>query len=317
MNSEKIRLAIYRLLNPAEQSTLLDISGNLLIIALVLLNLIAMALETDTTLAASYAGLFLYLELFSVAFFSLEYLLRIWSITVGEHYSSRVRYVLSLDSAIDLLAILPFYVGLLLDIDLRVFIAFRLFRLFKLFRYFSPLAVLASVLQAEARSFLAAILVMMVLVFVGATGMYFFEAAAQPDKLGSIPQAMWWSIVSLTTLGYGDVVPITLGGRVFAGVITLFAIGIVAMPAGMLASRFSEELNKRKIAFSELVESLLDGSELSEDDENLLEQQRQRLCLSNHDALLLKKKAVEAKSNLDKSLNTSNYCSNCGHLLKQ
>jgi len=316
MNSETTRLAIYRLLSPAENSTLPDLAVNLLIIVLVLLNLFAMALTTEATLAANYANLLFYLESFSVAFFTVEYLLRIWSSTVAEHCSSRIRYIFSADSVIDLLAILPFYALLFLDMDLRVFIAFRLFRLFKLFRYFSPLAVLANVLQAEARSFLAAILVMMVLVFIGATGIYFFEAEAQPDKLGSIPQAMWWSIVSLTTLGYGDVVPLTIGGRIFAGAITLFAIGIVAMPAGMLASRFSEELNKRKNVFSEMVDSLLDDGKLSDDDQKLIELQRQSLCLSNHDAQLLTKKAIEARINAPKSETASNYCSNCGHAVK-
>ncbi len=316
MSGEATRSAVYRLLNPAEHSTPLDLGGNLLIIALVLLNLVAMALETDATLAADYANLFLNLELFSVAFFTVEYALRVWCITIDARYVSRFRYLLSLNSLIDLLAVLPFYVGLLLDIDLRVFIAFRLFRLFKLFRYFAPLAVLAKVLRAEARSFFAVILVMLVLVFMGATGVYFFEAEAQPHKLGSIPQALWWSIVSLTTLGYGDVVPITLGGRVFAGAMILFAIGIVALPAGMLASRFSEELDKRKNAFSEIVKSLVEKRELNNDDEIMLDRQRQSLCLSDHDAQLLKNAAIEAEMSGAKTTNAGNFCSQCGQSLK-
>ncbi len=316
MSSEATRSAIARVLNPAEKSTLLDLGGNLLIIAVVLINLVAMALETDVTLAVDYGSFFLYLELFSVAFFSVEYALRIWCSTVDARYVSRFRYLLSSGSVVDLLAILPFYAGLLLDIDLRVFIIFRLFRLFKLFKYFAPLAVLANVLHAEARSFFAAILVMLALVFIGATGVYFFEAEAQPHKLGNIPQALWWSIVSLTTLGYGDVVPITTGGRIFAGAMTLFAIGIVALPAGMLASRFSEELDKRKNAFSEIVKSLLEKRELNNDDEMMLEQKRQSLCLSDHDAQLLKNAVIEAQISGAKTGNAGNFCSQCGQPLK-
>lgn len=317
MNSENMRLAIYRLLNPAEQSTLFDLSGNILIVVLVLVNLGAMALETDSSFAANYASQFLYFELFSVAFFTVEYALRIWSSSVDPQYDSRLRYVLSLNSAVDLLAILPFYVGFLLAADFRFLIALRLFRLLKLLRYFAPLAVLANVLQAEARSFFAAILVMLALVFIGATGVYYFEADAQPDVLGSIPQAMWWSIVSLTTLGYGDVVPITLGGRLFAGTMILFAIGIVALPAGMLASRFSEELDKRKEAFSEIVKSLVEDGKISSKGEVILEQQRRTLCLSSHDAQLLKKKIINTELADGKAFISGNYCSHCGQPLKQ
>lgn len=314
VNGEEIRPAVYGLLNPAEHSTLFDLSGNLLIIAVVLINLAAMALETEASIAATFETQFFFLELFSVAFFTVEYALRIWTCTIDPRYNARFRYIASLESVVDLLAILPFYIGLLLDIDLRFFIAFRLFRLFKLFRYFSPLVVLANVLQAEARSFSAAILVMLVLVFIAATGVYFFEADAQPDSLGSIPKAMWWSIVSLTTLGYGDVVPITLGGRVFAGAMTLCAIGIVALPAGMLASRFSEELDKRKIEFSEFAVSLIEGDNPDADEELLLEQKRQTLCLSQHDAKLLERKAREGFA--AKKPSAAKFCPHCGESLQ-
>lgn len=309
----QIRIIVYGLLNPAEHSTLFDLSGNLLIIAMVLINLAAMALETEASIAAAFTTQFFFLELFSVAFFTVEYALRIWSSNIDPRYHTRLRYITSLESTVDLLAILPFYIGLLLDIDLRFFIAFRLFRLFKLFRYFSPLVVLANVLQAEARSFFAAILVMLVLVFIAATGVYFFEADAQPESLGSIPRAMWWSIVSLTTLGYGDVVPITLGGRVFAGAMTLCAIGIVALPAGMLASRFSEELDKRKSEFGEFVTSLLESDLPAADEEFLLEQKRQTLCLSRHDAKLLKRKTLERADTKQNS--GTNFCPHCGESL--
>lgn len=282
---------------------------------MVLINLFAMALETEASLATEFADFFLYLELFSVTFFTLEYLLRLWSITEGVAYESRTRYALSLESLIDLLAILPFYIGFLLDMDLRVFIVFRLFRLFKLFRYFSPLAVMADVLYAEGRSFLAAMLVMLVLLFICATGIYFFEGEMQPEELGSIPRSMWWAIVTLTTLGYGDVVPMTIGGRLFAGVMTIFAIGIVALPAGMLASRFSEELHKRKNDYSEFVSNLLVDGVIDDKDEIKLEQERQKLCLSSSDAELLRQKIIDSKRTTTGTENTEGHCPNCGHPL--
>ena len=317
MNNESLRSRIYRVLNPEEQSTLLDRSGNLLIIALVLTNLFAMALETDGKLAANYGALFFCIELFSVVFFTLEYTLRVWSITIGENYQARIKFIVSVPSLIDLLAIVPFYIGFLLDIDLRIFVAFRLFRLFKLFRYFSPLVIMANVMRAEARAFVAAMLVMFVLVFMCATGIYLFESAVQPDKLGSIPQSMWWSIVTLTTLGYGDVIPMTVGGRIFAGMMTVLAVGVVALPAGMLASRFSEELHKRKSEYSDLIQALAEDGVIDGDDEVKLEQLRNDLCLSNSDVERLRQNIIELNSGIvhDVPASGQRHCSNCGHPL--
>ena len=309
MDDRSLRHFVYQLLNPADRDSALSRLVNALIITLVVTNIFAMAMHTDVALADRYGEIFFAFELFSVVFLTLEYALIVWTAPEGDEFVARSDYIRSTDSLIDLLAILPFYVGFFIDLDLRVLIALRLIRLFKLIRYFSPLAVMASVLRAEARAFVAAMMVMGILVFVSATGIYFFEHALQPQVLGSIPQAMWWSIVTLTTLGYGDVVPVSLGGRIFAGVMTVFAVGVVALPAGMLASRFSEELHKRKNDFSVLINRLASDGELNLKDKAELERERIRLCLSESDvALLLKRAAAESAE----SAGTASSCPHCG-----
>jgi len=312
VSNDSLKSNVYRILNPADHSTWISHAGNGLIIALVLVNLVAMALETEAELSQRHAGFFFYLECFSVAFFTLEYLLRIWSAECGRRYTSRFNYLMSTDSLVDLLAILPFYIGFLLGVDLRIFVTLRLFRLFKLFRYFSPLAVMASVMRAEARAFMAAMLVMFVLVFVCATGIYFFEAEVQPDTLGSIPRALWWSIVTLTTLGYGDIIPLTIGGRIFAGAMTIFAIGVVALPAGMLASRFSEELYRRKNEFRDVLGDMANNGVIDETEEQTLEEIRQRLCLSIEDVRALRKEILRSTPTTAVSTNGLLSCPACG-----
>jgi voltage-gated potassium channel len=149
--------------------------------------------------------------------------------------------------------------------------ALRLLRLLKLVRYFKSLAILGDVLKAEFRALTAAMFVLMILVSIAATGIYFFESQIQPHFFGSIPQSMWWATVTLTTLGYGDVVPLTAAGRIFAAVITVLSIGTVALPAGMLASRFSEELRKCKNAPDERIFLLVADGALCRNDRAQLE----------------------------------------------
>jgi voltage-gated potassium channel len=115
--------------------------------------------------------------------------------------------------------------------------------------------------------------------------MYFLERDVQPDEFGNIPQAMWWAVVTLTTMGYGDVVPMTTQGKVFASVITILSIGTVALPAGMLASRFSEELKNRKEEFKGLAKKIQKDGHLCEQSRNILEEYRQAVCLSKEEVV--------------------------------
>lgn len=301
--TQTYRQQVSDLLNPEHRGSRLSVYTNWLLIGLIVLNVVAICLETVEHLKLAYAVAFLRLEIFTVIVFSLEYALRIWSSAEQppadsaesglsarpDTASPRRRYILSFSSLIDLLAIVPLYISLLFGIELKALIALRLLRLLKLVRYFSALVLFMDVLRAEARSFAAAILVLLVLIFISASGIYFFECEVQPEQFGSVPQALWWATVTLTTLGYGDVVPVTVAGKIFAAMMTIFSVGIVALPAGMLASRFSEELHNRKQDYSRLMRELASDGELSYEDLESLEQKRSDLLLTEEDTQALQK----------------------------
>ena len=255
------------------------INGGL--VALILLNVVAVMLESMAWLQLRYAALFFVFELLSVVIFTVEYLARLW---VSKEVGPRPRYILSPLGLIDLAAILPFYLGALIGVDLRFLRIFRLLRLLKLTRYFGALGVLADVLKAEARAFAAAMLVLIVLTLVAASLMHIAEGDVQPEAFGSIPQAIWWSVVTLTTVGYGDVTPVTPFGQLLGIFVMVLGIGMVALPAGMLASRFSEELHKRRGDFEESVREMRRDGVLSDAAREELETLRRRSCLSEDDA---------------------------------
>ena len=298
-----LKQRVYGLLNPHDHRNRLSTAVNIFIISLILINVVAASLETVESLNAAYGPYFFMLEVFSVLFFTIEYILRLWSSTESRNYRSCLHSFFSFESIVDLMSVAPFYIGFIFNIDLRALIAFRLIRLLKLVRYFEPLAIFGAVIKAEHRTFMSAMTILLILIFVSSTGIYFFERETQPDVFGSIPQSMWWAIVTLTTLGYGDVVPATIAGRVFAALVAVFSVGTVALPAGMLASRFYEELKTRQRDFVTLIENLQTDGQLSEDDKILLEEERIRLCLSKNDAMNL------IQSNLIKK---TDACPHCG-----
>ena len=147
---------------------------------------------------------------------------------------------------IDLFAVLPFYFSWLVPMDLRVLRVLRLFRLLKLVRYSPALQTLGRVLADEYRALLGALLVILVLLLFASTGMYFLERGAQPDKFGSIPAAAWWALATLTTVGYGDIVPVTPLGKMLGGVVMLLGVGMIALPVAIIATGFNQELSRHQ-----------------------------------------------------------------------
>lgn len=217
------------------------------IIVLIILNAVAFAAETVDHLADRYFVYFYAFNLFSVAVFSIEYALRVWSaidipmLSRMPPWKARLKFALRPIMLIDLFAVLPFYFQWLIPIDLRALRVLRLFRLLKLVRYSPALQTLGRVLAQEYRALLGALLVMLVLLLFASTGIYFLERAAQPEKFGSIPAAAWWAIATLTTVGYGDVVPITPWGKVLGGVVMLLGVGMFALPIAIVSTGFSLE----------------------------------------------------------------------------
>ncbi len=211
-----------------------------------------MILETVDSLRARHAAAFAAFELVSVVVFSVEYLLRLWSCTdhpsFGERLRDRARYAVRPMALIDLVAILPAFVSAG-GIDLRFMRSVRLLRLaraLKFARYSSALQTVGAVVRAKRDELALTVLLAAILLVTAAGGIYFAENDAQPDKFASIPEAMWWAIATLTTVGYGDVYPVTLMGRIFGGLVAVTGVGLFALPAGILAGGFAEELQRRR-----------------------------------------------------------------------
>ena len=227
------------------------------LIVLIIANVFVVVVETVETVYARYQYELLIFEYVSVAIFTLEFTARLWVCTAhGPHARSgplrgRLRFAATPFAVIDFLAILPFYLSFLLPgIDLRMLRIFRLLRLLKLARYSPALATLGKVLQEERRALLAALFIMIGLLMLSSTAMYHVERHVQPDVFTSIPAAMWWSLATLTTVGYGDVVPITPIGRLLGGVVMIFGLAMFALPVGIVASGFASEIHRRDFVVS-------------------------------------------------------------------
>ena len=187
----------------------------------------------------------------SISLFGIEYLLRLW--TCVDHGSGRfsrpiagrLKYALTPLMVLDLLAILPFIILFPGAPDLRVLRVFRLFRIIRLIYYSQPLEIMMTVLRREWKTLAAFFLILSCLLVVAGTLMYFIERQAQPENFGSIPHAIWWGMATLTTVGYGDVVPITIVGKLFGTLVMFIGIGMFALPTGIVVSAFSHELKRK------------------------------------------------------------------------
>ena len=229
---------------------------NVFLIVLIIANGLAFAAETVSSVYQRWGPELEAFNIFSVLVFTVEYVLRLWSSVEiplyrrMPHWRARLNFALRPMMIIDLLAILPFYVYLLVPFDLRalrILRLFRLFRLLKLLRYSPALLTLKRVVTHEYRALLGALLLMMMLMLFSAAIIYFLERGAQPDKFGSIPAAAWWALATLTTIGYGDIVPITPWGKVFGGIVMLFGLGMFALPIAILATGFSQEFGAARV----------------------------------------------------------------------
>lgn len=298
MSHKPLRQACFRILRPYRENQAGEWPSRIfdyLLVALISLNVAAMMLETVPGIAANWLRELRVFEAISVVIFTLEYFARVWTSPESPDFNHgdksdariRLRYACSPMAIIDLMAVLPFYLSMFIAIDLRMLRLFRLTRLIKLGRYSRSMQTLIEVLRSEARTLLAAVSVLFIVMVFAATGIYYLERAAQPDEFSSIPAAMWWSLVTLTTVGYGDVVPITPMGRVFGGLITLLGVGLYALPAGILSSSFTAQLQRRRDRFRECVEAAISDGELTSHESEHLEKVRSLLDLDEEEAELI------------------------------
>jgi voltage-gated potassium channel len=247
-----IKKKTYTLLHPELRINKWGYIVNGAIIFLIVANITAVILETVPHIYEPHKDAFHTFDVFSIIVFTIEYVLRVWSSNDDLKYKhfvyGRLRYMMSGGALIDLIAILPFYLHAIFIFDLRVLRILRLFRFFRLFRltsYMNAAKLVANVFKLRFNELMLSLILVLFLWIISSCLMYFVEHPYN-TQFSSIPATMWWSIVSLTTVGYGDMMPITATGKILTGVILLIGVALFALPAGIVTTGFIEELRASK-----------------------------------------------------------------------
>lgn len=247
-----VRARAWELVEVAKPGDTLSKAIDVFILGLIFLNVIAVILETVPELEKQFATLFASFEIFSVVVFASEYVVRLWACVEDPAFArpltGRIRFALRPMSIIDLVAILPAFLSFG-AVDLRVLRALRLFRLLRIAkasRYVAALSLFTSVVKTRREELILTTMLMVVLLVFASSAIYFAENGAQPDKFSSIPASMWWAVATLTTVGYGDVFPVTPLGKLAAGVVAILGIGFFALPTAIIGSGFLEAIQERR-----------------------------------------------------------------------
>jgi len=222
------------------------------IITLIAVNVLVVVIETEESVLDEYGYLFTPFEVFSIAVFTAEYAGRIIVCKLNPKYQNskyaRIRLLFTPMMLVDLAAILPFFLPFVVaDVRfIRIIRLLRLFRLFKLARYSDPMQTLGEVFKSKAGDLAVAFFILFIVLIFASSLMYHAEHEAQPDVFSSIPASMWWGVITLTTIGYGDTYPVTVMGKIVAGGVAVLGIAVYAIPTGIMASAFTEELRKKR-----------------------------------------------------------------------
>jgi voltage-gated potassium channel len=246
-----LRRWVYDILEAGHSETWQARTFDIAMTALITANLLAVALESVPFIAVEHHEALAIFAAASVAIFTVEYGLRLW-VSV-EHpmvrqfgpVAGRLRFALRPIMLVDLLAFAPFYLAPFLGVDTRVLRLFRIFRFLRLAQTSPALTTLARVVYNERRALAGTVVMIFGLAFLCATAMYLIEGDEQPDRFGTIPLSMWWAMTTLTTVGYGDAVPITAAGRILASMVMVLGLGMFALPVGILSSGYVEEIRRR------------------------------------------------------------------------
>lgn len=247
------RTKIFNLLNDDNKASKSNAVVSYFIFGVIIINIFALFFESYKGIYDENKQVFYYIELISIVIFSIEYLLRVWTADLAHPELSpsraRLKYIFSFMGLIDLIAILPFYLPFFFKIDLRVVRVLRLFRLLrilKLTRHHSSINLVMTVVSKTKNDILSTLFIVLILLVLSSTLMFHIETKAQPDQFTDIGQAFWWAIATLTTVGYGDIYPVTGLGKILSGVIALLGIGIVALPTGIISSAYIQEVQNQK-----------------------------------------------------------------------
>lgn len=248
---QKIKSAVFKLIE-SSKGTAASKTFDIFIITLIILNLITIIAETFDLPDDVRNGIIIF-EIVSVIIFTIEYILRVWTSDMLypqlKPAKARLKYMRSFMAIIDLLSILPIYLPLLIPLDLRILRILRigrLLRILKINRYTHALGMIARVFKAKASQLISSVLVVGLLIIIASVLMYNIESTVQPDAFSNALETMWWAVATLTTVGYGDVYPITVAGKILATIIAFLGIGMVAVPTGIITSGFAEIISKEK-----------------------------------------------------------------------
>lgn len=270
---------------------------------MVLLNVAAVILESVPSLEQAHRQAFVWFDAFSILFFSVEYALRIW--TAADNQRSRfstatgrrLHYMLGFHGLIDLIAILPFFLqSLVPGLDLRVLRILRILRILKLSHYSTALEDLIASIYAERDSFISALYLLALSILIAACLMHYAEHKLQPTQFGTIPDAMWWAIVTITTVGYGDAVPLTAQGKFIAAVTALSGVFTVALLTGIVASAFATRVRRQEIEFTTEVEELVKDGQVNAKEQRTIEHLRREFGITQDHAQAIVRQVIEESS---------------------
>lgn len=243
---------IFEIISKADEGDKVSKAFDTMILTLIVLSIVSIVLESFENIAIKYSVVLRVFEAITVIVFTIEYILRIWTadLLYPNEKHPRLKYIFSFMAIIDLCAILPFFVPFI-SVDLRflrmirLLRLFRLLRVFKLGRYFDALTIVVDVIKGSASQLVVSVVLCFFIMLFAAIIMYTAENPVQPEQFPNIIASLWWAICTLTTVGYGDVYPITVLGRFFASIISIVGIGIIAIPTGIIAAGFTSAINKK------------------------------------------------------------------------
>lgn len=247
---KKLKSLIYNLIRDDDENNLASNIFDGVIITLIIINVITIIADTFN-LPPVVSEVFHCVEVVSVIIFSVEYVLRVWTSDLIRPdinpWKARLKYVFSPMALIDFVAIAPFYIPFIVSIDLRILRMLRIVRLFRVFkvnRYTHAMSTIGAVLKQKKSQLLSSIVIVFLLMVMAAVLMYNIESEAQPDAFSNAFDALWWAVATLTTVGYGDIYPVTVLGKFLSAIIALLGIGLVAIPTGIISSGFMECIEK-------------------------------------------------------------------------
>jgi voltage-gated potassium channel len=287
---------------------------NSLLAALILVNVASVVFESVEPIRDRYAPTFNWIERVATTIFAIEYVLRVWASVelrsgkYREPVRGRLRYMRSFFALVDLAAVLPAILGFLGAGDLRVLRLIRLLRMLKLTRHSTVFSLLWAVVREEARSIAAVLFILALTLIMSSALMYMVEGEAQPNVFNSIPAAMWWAIETLTTVGYGDMVPITTVGKVLGGIVSIVGIGTLALFSGLITVSFMDQLRNRREQYHRVIEAHLTDGRLDQQEIQEIERIGDQLGLPKHETVELVEEALS-------EVQSTQRCPHCGQAL--